>query len=159
MKFDNKAFGKRLRSLRMLMDWTQEQAGEASGLNSNSIRSYEAGRAKPKLGGLMSLASAFDVPVEWLMTGEGKVEIGKKSDPIQDMIEENKQIALADNAAFGVSSPWIEMFEKFLSNTALMKELELGWEELLDIRDALTNGKVKNQAEILLFIHNDLRNK
>src|SRR4030065_188141 len=89
-----KSFGKRVRALRMLKDWTQDQLGQQTNLNSEIIRTYEAGRAYPKPEGFLALSSVFNVTVEWLLTGESKSPtVGEgKNDPVERVLSNTRDI-------------------------------------------------------------------
>ena len=91
---DRKSFGKRIRALRILKEYTQEKLGDLVDLNVESIRSYEAGNSVPKLDGLVSISTVFSVPIEWLLTGEGEIDSTasevKEFGPADEMIAETQ---------------------------------------------------------------------
>ena len=54
-------FGRRVRALRHLRDWTQEELAEITGLSPEYIGDIERGQASPSFTVLARLASALDV--------------------------------------------------------------------------------------------------
>ncbi len=102
---DKKSFGQRIRSLRTLNKWTREQLGRRTNLNSELIRAYEAGKAFPKPEGLVSLSSILSVPIEWLLTGVGDIQLStatKERTPVEEMIAETQATISRNTTAWGV---------------------------------------------------------
>ena len=141
LRLDKKAIGDRIRKLRKLKDWTQEQLGQKANLNSNVIRSYEVGKAFPKVEGLHSLANALEVPIEWLLTGTGAPDISEKIDadlsPVDEMIVRTQAILRRNLSLWNTEWQWLKTFDVFLSDRDLMRELAPTTDELLQIRDCL----------------------
>ena len=57
------ALGRRLRQLRELRDWTQEQLAERADIQRTYVAECEAGKRNPSLKHLDKLASAFKVRI------------------------------------------------------------------------------------------------
>lgn len=159
--FNRAAFGRRLRNLRSLKEWTQEQLGDTVGLNPESIRSYEAGRSVPKLDGLYLLAQTFSVSMEWLITGKGTLDISTKpekvSDPINDIRAETESTIQSSSAMFGVEIEYLNVFNEFLSESEMIKKYNISAIELLQVRDALEKGELSADSDILRYITDNLR--
>ncbi len=64
-----KAFGKRLRTLRLERGWTQEQLAEAAVLHENYVSRLETGEQEPGLFVILRLARALDTPPGSLLPG------------------------------------------------------------------------------------------
>ncbi|MBZ0266233.1 helix-turn-helix transcriptional regulator [bacterium] len=79
-KLDRKSIGRRIRSIRILKNWTQKELADIIGIRPDSIRSYEAGRSVPKLDSLLLLSQTFSVSMEWLVTGKGELEFSTSTD-------------------------------------------------------------------------------
>ena len=75
--------GKRLRSVREGLGWSQQEAGRRAGVDPNMIYQYEAGHRNPSTLALRGLAALYGKPVEWFF-GEKEAES-----------EESKREALA----------------------------------------------------------------
>lgn len=60
-----------LRRMRRRADLTQEEVAERVGVSRQTIISIERGRYNPSIGLALSLARAFDVPVEELFELQG----------------------------------------------------------------------------------------
>jgi transcriptional regulator with XRE-family HTH domain len=56
-----KAFGKRLRALRLERGWTQERLAEAADLHENYISRLETGNQEPGLFVILRLCHAFEI--------------------------------------------------------------------------------------------------
>jgi transcriptional regulator with XRE-family HTH domain len=65
----SKAFADRLRDLRSVRSWTQDDLAERAGLSSDSIRRMETGRMSPTLATLQKLALGFGVEIAKLVEG------------------------------------------------------------------------------------------
>ncbi len=61
----------RIRKLRKTLDLTQRQFAERIGMKSNTIATYEMGRAFPSDPTINNICKEFSVREEWLRTGEG----------------------------------------------------------------------------------------
>ena len=66
----NSGLGQRLKQARVGAGLTQRQAGQAIGVDPNTIYSYETDRVNPSGPALHSLAHAYDKHYEWFF-GEG----------------------------------------------------------------------------------------
>jgi transcriptional regulator with XRE-family HTH domain len=63
------ALGKRIHQLRKVAGWSQELLAERAGLNRSYISLLEAGKRDATLGTLKRIASAFQLPVDELVSG------------------------------------------------------------------------------------------
>ena len=68
----NSGLGQRLKQARVEAGLTQRQAGQAIGVDPNTIYSYEADRVNPSGPALRSLGHAYDKPYEWFFGEEEK---------------------------------------------------------------------------------------
>lgn len=68
---DVKNIGIRVKQLRKDMKLTQEQFAAATGYTNTQIHLVESGKVKPSDKFLRKVSEAFDISLEWLMTGVG----------------------------------------------------------------------------------------
>lgn len=61
----------RIKKLRKALDLTQRSFAERIGMKSNTIATYEMGRATPSDPAIKSICREFNVSETWLRTGEG----------------------------------------------------------------------------------------
>jgi transcriptional regulator with XRE-family HTH domain len=61
--------GERLRELRVLLDWTQEQLAREMGRNKQQASMWETGKARPARRGLEELAARYGWPLEMFADG------------------------------------------------------------------------------------------
>ena len=66
----NSGLGQRLKQARVEAGLTQKEAGQAIGVDPNTIYSYETDRVNPSGPALRSLAHAYDKPMEWFFGEE-----------------------------------------------------------------------------------------
>lgn len=72
-------FGERLRELRRLRGWTQEELGDRSGVSAQMISHFETGtRQKASADNLVNLAEAFGCTVDYLL---GRTDEPELTDP------------------------------------------------------------------------------
>jgi len=62
----------RVKELRGVRDWTQQQLADAVGVSRQSINSIERDRYVPSLQLALTFARVFDCPVDQIFTLEGK---------------------------------------------------------------------------------------
>jgi putative transcriptional regulator len=62
----------RVKELRGVRDWTQQQLADAVGVSRQSINSIERDRYVPSLELALTFARVFDRPVDQIFTLEGK---------------------------------------------------------------------------------------
>jgi putative transcriptional regulator len=62
----------RVKELRGVRDWTQQQLADAAGVSRQSINSIERDRYVPSLELALTFARVFDCPVDQIFTLEGK---------------------------------------------------------------------------------------
>lgn len=72
-----KTFADRLKELRNIRNYTQEELGKITNISVQSIRRYEQGKYKkePSAYNLLQLAKALDVTPEYLLLGENDMTI------------------------------------------------------------------------------------
>lgn len=63
MCISNNDVGNKIRTLRKAKSLTQQELADAAGFNVQTIRSYEAGKYRPKMETLSKLASALDCTI------------------------------------------------------------------------------------------------
>ena len=66
----NSGLGQRLKQARVEAGLTQRQAGQAIGVDPNTIYSYESSRINPSGPAIRALAHAYDKPYEWFFGEE-----------------------------------------------------------------------------------------
>ena len=66
------AFGERVREARLAMGWTHKEAADAIGCFRADLVPWEKGRRAPGFDTLLRVAAAFEVSLDWLMTGKGQ---------------------------------------------------------------------------------------
>lgn len=71
---DKKAFGKRLKKLRLEKKLTAKEFGEIFSLAESTISGYENGNRKPDMETLMKFADFFEVSMDYLYGREQKQE-------------------------------------------------------------------------------------
>jgi transcriptional regulator with XRE-family HTH domain len=57
----------------MKLDYSQERMAELFGVTRSSYCRYESGKAFPGPSGLEKLASSFNVSLDWLVSGKGRM--------------------------------------------------------------------------------------
>lgn len=72
--------GTRLRRLRHLRDWTQEELAAQAGISKRNISRYESGNVEPRKSTLLKLAQVLDVTCEEL-TGSEPINSELPDDP------------------------------------------------------------------------------
>ncbi len=75
--------GKRLRSVREGLGWSQQEAGRRAGVDPNMIYQYEAGHRNPSTLALRGLAALYGRPVDWFY-GERDDDAGEDDIDIED---------------------------------------------------------------------------
>jgi transcriptional regulator with XRE-family HTH domain len=68
-----KRLGKKIRSLRKLRRFTQEELGEKAGISYKFIGEIERGEVNPSLNSLIKIANALSVNVKDLFPGEVEI--------------------------------------------------------------------------------------
>jgi len=58
------AFKENMKSLRKVLDLTQAQAAEKTGLKKHNIGAYEEGRSEPSFEDLIKITTAYDIKKE-----------------------------------------------------------------------------------------------
>lgn len=85
-----KTFADRLKELRNIRNYTQEELGKITNISVQSIRRYEQGRLneEPSAYNLLQLAKALDVTPEYLLIGDNSVKESRgqpKSDALKQV--------------------------------------------------------------------------
>lgn len=78
-----KKIGDKIRQLRKLRGFTQEQLGEKSGLSYKFIGEVERGTVNPSLDSLISIAVALDVSIKDLFPNEHDLIMGFTHDDLK----------------------------------------------------------------------------
>lgn len=65
----------RIRKARKALDLTQREFAERIGMKSNTIATYEMGRATPSDAAINNICKEFGINENWLRTGEGEMLI------------------------------------------------------------------------------------
>ena len=76
-----KTFADRLKELRNIRNYTQEELGKITNISVQSIRRYEQGRLneEPSAYNLLQLAKALDVTPEYLLIGDNNMPFAFQS--------------------------------------------------------------------------------
>ncbi len=64
-------FARRVLTKRKENRWSQRELADRAGLTRSKIKGYELAASYPTVPGLVRLADALDVSIEWLLTGVG----------------------------------------------------------------------------------------
>ena len=91
----NSGLGQRLRQARIEAGLTQKQAGEAIGVDPNTIYSYETDRVNPSGPALRSLAHAYNKPMEWFFADKEKAGSEEFSPLTPEQVEANLDLVLS----------------------------------------------------------------
>lgn len=91
--FDDKAFGQRLKELRIQRGLTQEEASEMFNLSVRQWQRFESGDSRPSVDMMISFAEMFHVSSDYLFFGDRKRKeipehIQKKFDEVTRLIQE-----------------------------------------------------------------------
>ena len=91
--FDDKAFGQRLKELRIQRGLTQEEASEMFHLSVRQWQRFESGTSRASIDMMISFAETFQVSSDYLFFGERKMKqfpdhIQKKIDEVTRLIQE-----------------------------------------------------------------------
>ena len=68
---ESATFGDRVAAAREALGLTQAELARRLGVKAQTIASWEADRAEPRANRLQMLAGMLNVPMVWLMTGQG----------------------------------------------------------------------------------------
>jgi SOS-response transcriptional repressor LexA len=77
--FYMETIGKRLKHLRDLHSFTQQEVSQGTGIVRANIGKYESDKIKPSADTLISYSSFFNVSSDWILTGEGHGPDSKES--------------------------------------------------------------------------------
>lgn len=83
------------RIIARLTELNQKQADlcRATGLSNNAISQYVTGKRTPDTLSLYKIATALDVPMEWILTGENKYsKIDTTTEKVGPLSEQEKEI-------------------------------------------------------------------
>lgn len=72
-KFDTKLIGGRLKSVRRHFDFTLDEISKHTGLSKSGISEIEKGVKKPSSVYMFSLAEKFNININWVLTGRGRM--------------------------------------------------------------------------------------
>ncbi|MGD6993952.1 helix-turn-helix domain-containing protein [Sutcliffiella horikoshii] len=108
--------GKRLKELRGKR--SQEEVAEKIGISRARLSHYETGRSEPDSETLQNIADFYDVPIDYLITGEDRFLTGKPEDSSDD-----PEFMHAMRSAKGFSK---ENKQKLLDYIEMIEELEKG---------------------------------
>ena len=65
--------GDRLQQVRKLLDWTQDELANRSGVGVATIRRCETSIFEPRLSTAQRLANTMGIRTGWLLTGDGAI--------------------------------------------------------------------------------------
>lgn len=91
MKYDTKAFGKRIKQLRQEMNLSQEQLTEKLNVSQNMIAKIECGLRRPSVDFLIELAEFFEISLHYIVIGTSEEATDKKRQ-IEEAIEQIDQM-------------------------------------------------------------------
>ena len=72
-----KQIGKRLKAIRELKGLSQTELGESLGIQYQHVSKYERGGSVPTWENLIKMIELYEVNINWLLTGRGKVFLSK----------------------------------------------------------------------------------
>jgi len=94
----NKAIGERLKKTRELRGLKQNRVARKLGIHNSTLSKYESGEREIDNETLLRLADMYDVPAQWIMTGEKEI---RDSDMVANedlkFLNEVKKIAAKRN--------------------------------------------------------------
>lgn len=79
---DKISLGDRIKQLRKSQNLTQQAFAKALGISAGYVSEIEQGNKMPGSEVLLSLKQVFHINTDWLLTGEGEMERGKKEKPL-----------------------------------------------------------------------------
>lgn len=90
---------------------TAYQVSKATGISTGSLTDWKKGRSQPKIDKLQKIADYFEVPVNYLLTGEQeKPDIPEDAEPSDDLIK----YALFGGAATDAQLEEVKRFAQFI---------------------------------------------
>lgn len=119
----------RIRKLRKALDLTQREFAERIGMKSNTIATYEMGRAFPSDPTINNICKEFDVNETWLRTGKGEMFAPKASDALEALAKER-----------GLSHGAYIAIEKFLNLKPELQEGIIGY--FLEVAAAISTDDI-----------------
>lgn len=108
--------GKRLKLIRKQKRITQAELGEKLGIQFQHVSKYERGETVPTWENLIKLAQFFDVNINWLLTGNGKMFLS----PLPYSMETGGALSLVHD---GDSDSQLEEIIEALRNDSELKDL------------------------------------
>jgi transcriptional regulator with XRE-family HTH domain len=73
--------GKRVKEYRKSKEWSQQQLADLLGVSRSYLGDIEAGRSEPSTNFLTAITTKTDASSDWILTGEGKMQKGKTTEP------------------------------------------------------------------------------
>jgi transcriptional regulator with XRE-family HTH domain len=89
---DRTHIGTRLREIRTLMKFTQQEFSNVLRTSSGFISEIESGKKQPGVELLFSLKRNWNISIDWLLTGTGKMFDGKNPERLPEDAEKSAQI-------------------------------------------------------------------
>ena len=107
---DYEAMGRRIKSMRIKNDFTQEQLAEMAGLSSAHISNIETAHTKVSLPALVSIANALDVSLDEIVCDSLRASAFVYSNALYSMFEECNLIEIK------IISETVDALRKSLKN-------------------------------------------
>ena len=90
----NTSLGERIASARIAKSYSEQQLAQRLGVNTTTIKKWEAGKSKPRASRIDQLSGILNVPLTWLMVGtDSRAGIGTPNFTETKLIEEKLEQA------------------------------------------------------------------
>lgn len=110
----SKESGQRLRDIRKKLGLSPESAAAKANVSAQQWRKYERGEAEPKISKMIFLFQE-KFSLEWLMTGQGPMQLGEAAPPVDQ-----------DDSPKGIIEEWVQdVREKEGHDGRIVMELSL----------------------------------
>jgi len=93
MKTLSRQIGRRIKTIREKLDYTQGQFANLLGVSNRAISSYEQGDSNPSIKNLIKIAKIGEVSIDWLLTGGNMVH--KPPPEEQEFTEDEIRLLIA----------------------------------------------------------------
>ena len=148
--------GHRLKDTRDSLGMTRVQLADATGLNTDKIRSYESGKAFPPVDVIALLSETLSVTIDYLVKGVEEplatIETGPTSSDLKQIIRETHAIVASTKATFGIKWEWVSKFELLLADIKLLERLKPTWEELQRLKYAYEAKELFTNKDVEKFL-------
>ena len=125
----------RIKTLRKVLDLTQQEFADKLGIKRNTVATYETGKSNPSDAAVLLICKTFNINEEWLRTGKG--EMFKEIQPDSEYMKAARDICSNnDEAAMKAVVSYWKMDPEFK---------KIFWDKLLEVaeiyKSQLTNAE------------------